>query len=299
MKKWGMLLLSFLLFTGCSAKEEETISILVPKGAPSLAFIELFQNAEIDWKTVDGTDIISAEMIKENPAYDIIVAPINLGVKLMDSNADFKLHSVLTWGNLYLVAEDGYENNPQLVAFGENAVPQKILEDYLSTQTLLNDPTYVNSASDAQAMLLSSQANVALLAQPVAAATIAKGTEVGKNLKIIANLQQSYSNKYESGEQGYPQAAIFVKNGSESKVATVLQEVESFVSLDSTTETEERTSYIEAIGVEELGIPNATIALKTWDAQNIRLRSAESVMKEINLFLAKFALSIDETKIVK
>lgn len=298
MKKWGLLLVSFLLFSGCSVKEE-SISILVPKGAPSLAFIEVFQNSEILWKTVDGTDVISAEMIKENPTYDIIVAPINLGVKLMDNNADYKLHSVLTWGNLYLVAEEGYEENPKFVAFGENAVPQKILEEYLNTQTLLSAPTYVNGVSDAQAMLLSSQANVALLAQPIAAATIAKGAEIGKDLKIIANLQQVYANKYDSEEQGYPQAAIFVKSGSESKVAAIVKEIETFVSADSKEQTEVRTAYIETIGVEELGIPNATIALKTWDAQNIRIRSAESVMEEINLFLAKFKLSIDATKIVK
>lgn len=301
MKKLGIVLCSLLLFSGCSVKEEETaVSILTPKGAPSLAFAEAMTNdLELLYKTVDGTDIISAEMVKENPSYDIIVAPINLGVKLIENNADYSLNSVITWGNLYVVATQDYLNDPKLVAFGENAVPQKILDLYLQEHPELNNLTYVNSAADAQAQLLAQQANIALLAQPVAAATIAKGKELGLQLSIIANLQEVYADTYKSKHTGYPQAAIFVKKGSEQRVATLLDDVKTFVNETMGSTPEVLESYIDFVGAEELGVPNATIAIQTWNAQNINFVDASEVVDDLNQFLKMFNLEVTDTILMK
>ena len=58
--------------------------------------------------------------------YDIIVAPSNLGMTLAAKGADqYELAAVITWGNLYLVAEDedALNEEGELAAFGEAAVP--------------------------------------------------------------------------------------------------------------------------------------------------------------------------------
>lgn len=72
-------------------------------------------------------------------------------------------------------------------------------------------PTWYNAVSDAQQALLAGKADMALLAQPAAAATIAKAKENGTDLKVIANLQELWTAKQGDDETGYPQAAVFVK----------------------------------------------------------------------------------------
>ena len=44
-----------------------------------------------------------------------------------------------------------------------------------------------------------------MLAEPLASATIAKAKQSGMNLSVLVDLQKEY------GTQGYPQAAMFVK----------------------------------------------------------------------------------------
>ncbi|MFR9256977.1 MAG: hypothetical protein ACLVJ6_16590, partial [Merdibacter sp.] len=109
----------------------------------------------------------------------------------------YELAAVITWGNLYLVAEDedALNEEGELAAFGEAAVPQLVLQNAIDLDSIMPSVTYYNAVSDAQAQLLSGKADVALLAEPAVSATIAKGKEAGKNLKVIADLQQLYAEK--------------------------------------------------------------------------------------------------------
>ena len=135
MKKLMKVLLSVLLtltIVGCQGnKESYSVKILCPTGAPALAFVSeyenIMKNGQIDF--VDGTDMLIAEFSKANSDYDIIVAPINLGAKLIANNqTSYKLNGVVTWGNLYLVgtSEDALNGNGEIALFGEGAVPQKV-----------------------------------------------------------------------------------------------------------------------------------------------------------------------------
>lgn len=153
MKKLFKYLLCFMMLTtvvGCSGStnssdESDTANILCPVGAPSLAFVSEYENITKNGKIdfVDGSDQLVAELSKDNSEYDIIVAPINLGAKLIASDqSDYRIQAVITWGNLYLVgtSKEALSQTGELALFGEGAVPQLIVEA-TNIETSLT-PTY-------------------------------------------------------------------------------------------------------------------------------------------------------------
>ena len=130
-KKIGSLalagVLTFSLF-GCASPEEsvsdEPVSILCPTGAPALSILGASDLEDVTIEYVDGTDILTSELAKEDGEYDIILAPTNLGAKVYAQSEAYQLDAVMTWGNLYLVGQEGVDlSTATIAAFGQNAVP--------------------------------------------------------------------------------------------------------------------------------------------------------------------------------
>ena len=222
-----LVLISFLV--GCSTNpvKWENLSILSPKGAPALSLVPLIQENKDSIEFVDGSDILSAELIKGEK--DLIIAPVNLGAALSkkDSNP-YRLYGIVTWGNLYLVSNDTVlvENEP-IALFGEQAVPGLVFKS-IKDQLVLNfETTAFNSVTDVQGQLLSKSFNIGLMAEPLVTATIAKAKtlESPLNLSVYKDLQALWQEK--TGFENYPQAAIYIKADiSEEKLKQVEARVE-------------------------------------------------------------------------
>ncbi len=291
----NLMLVSLLLLSACQAEtqEEETASVLVPQGATAMAVLPLFET-ENKVETVSGSDIVSAELVKENGEYDIIVAPVNLGAKLLEKgNSEYRLQAVLTWGNLYIVS--GEEDGP-LAAFGENAVPGKILSLTIPDEQV----SFYNSVQDVQAQLLSGNAKRGMLAEPAATATIAKAKEQGISLHIEKDLQEAYKEVYPSDRHGYPQAAVFVKKGSEDKVQSVLKKIETFTNETAVEDPDVIADMIDKNDLaERIGVPSSVIAQKTWNNQHIQYVDAADVKEELKDFLQLFQIAFQEDMLVK
>lgn len=277
-------------------KTEEKISVLVPSGAPALGALGLTEDETYDLEIVQGTDVLSAELAKEDSKYDVIIAPINLGVNIYKNTEQYKLDGVLTWGNLYLVGTDEsqVEDDKNTAAFGEGAVPGLVLHQLYPE--IADAAVYYPSVAEAQQGLLSGQQTMALLAQPAAAATIAKGKENGTEYKVLLDLQEKWQEKMNTTEKGYPQAAVFVKSGRDEQAKKVTDTITAF--LDSADD-EKISSAIDAYGADKLGVPNAQIATKTWAAQNIHYKSASDAKDDIQTFLDVFGIELPEDIIVE
>ncbi len=110
-KKFSILVLCCLsieLFSCSLDKINEGLHVLVPAGAPSLAFASVYEeiNETGTLDVVDGSDVLIAELSKKDSEYDLIVAPINLGATLINKDpCDYKMIGAITWGNLYLVGQ--------------------------------------------------------------------------------------------------------------------------------------------------------------------------------------------------
>ncbi|MEG2330388.1 hypothetical protein [Anaerorhabdus sp.] len=319
MKKLLMILCSAFLIAGCTTSnpsgsvatpttspevksEPVVLNVLAPRGATALAMIPVIKNETAKVTFVDGTDVIQAAFVNPNPEYSIIVAPTNLGAKLaLGDKTKYKMLGVITWGNLYLVGNDdnALQQEGNLAAFGEGAVPGLVFE--ATNKDIVPTVTYYNGVADAQAALISENANVALLAEPAATATIGKMKEQGKEVKIIGDLQKEFATI--SGSEGYPQAAIYVL---EDKYNENKEFYDSFITTiaDYTANINDSTmdslkSDIEAITPEELGVPNAEIVAKTWSRMNIRYVPAKDVIDQLNTFLALFDIQSVDSVIIK
>lgn len=280
-------LLMLLILVGCSSNNnKESVSILCPTGAPGLAFVSQYEDIQkegsIDF--VDGSDQLLANLTKGDSTYDIIVAPINIGCNLMaQDKTQYRLASILTWGNLYYVgtSEDALNQTGELALFGQGAVPEKIVNT-VNIPTNLT-PTYYSSASLVQQELLSGKASVGLLAEPLASATVAKAKQNNINLSIIKDLQKEYS------KDGYPQAAIFIKDSLDN-YENIFDKLDNFTNNDYP----DLDKLVNKVTAKKLGLPSEEIAIKTIERQNIHYTKASECKDEISDFLNLFDLEFND-----
>lgn len=295
MKKIVFLLLISLL-VGCSIKpvKWENLSILSPKGAPALSLVPLIQENKDSIEFVDGSDILSAELIKGEQ--DMIIAPVNLGAALSkkDSNP-YRLYGIVTWGNLYLVSNDTVlvENEP-IALFGEQAVPGLVFKSIKDQLELNLKITAFNAVTDVQGQLLSKSFNIGLMAEPLVTATIAKAKtlESPLNLSVYKDLQALWQEK--TGFENYPQAAIYIKADiSEEKLKQVEARLELMMAYNI--EVNNKPSILETDISEDLsqtlGVPTAKVLVQAWERMNVNVVKATENKEAIEAFLELFKLN--------
>lgn len=294
----SVLMILSLLLVGCgtSSKKAEELKILTPNGAPSLSLLSVYkdinENGEV--KIVEGSDLISSELVKKDSSYDVIIAPINLGCKLIEGGkTDYKLAGILTWGNLYLVENTAVKTDT-IAAFGEQAVPGLIFNLVKDSSDFMKDKevTFYNAVTDVQPQIIQGKAHYALMAEPAATATIAKAKQNNVTLKIVADLQDIYQKQVGSSELGYPQAAIFVKNRAD--VEDLLTKIDAFTNTDALKEDNQIETLINEIGTQTFGVPSAEIVSKTWEKQNIHYRDAKVVKNDIETILKQFGITYND-----
>jgi NitT/TauT family transport system substrate-binding protein len=168
MRKLYILIIAIftLSFFGCQ-KTTEKPTVILPGGSPLISVAEILEDS--DYQIVAGPDLFPAEFKKAER--DIIIAPIIVGTKLYIVGAsNYKLHSIIGWGNLYLVSRTKINSLSELegksvVAFGENATPGIILKTALgSVNTNLN---FLASVTDVVGPFKTKQYDYALISEPV------------------------------------------------------------------------------------------------------------------------------------
>jgi len=300
MKKLLIVLVIALSLTACAPAKKYTFTWLSPKGAPSVSLIQIMKDAVDTVELVDGTDVLSAAMIQG--AKDVIIAPINLGSKLIQAgDANYKLLAVVTWGNLYIVKDEAvpFTDNMDLAMFGVKAVPELVLNKVADTFSFTFTKVPFNAVADVKGQLVAKAYAMGLLAEPVASATIAAAKAQGITLSVVADLQSAW--KTVTGFDNYPQAAIFVKADlSDDQIKQIKDRVNAMASYVATVEADKTIveADITALTPEALGVPSAAIIKVTWDRLNVDVQYASEKKAEITAFLALFALILDEEFVI-
>ena len=282
--------------------ENVELKILSPSGAPALSLIPaVLGGVTVDF--VDGADPLQAALVNPTPEYDIIVAPSNLGMKLAEGGkSPYKMLGIVTWGNLYMVAKKGTSFDPstwtKVAAFGEQSVTGKVFSEVYGNSLNMDEVTWYNSTAEAAAALLSGEADVAMLAEPNATASIGKAKENGLDLEIIANVQEAWAEG-----NGFPQAALFVREDAYTEKKADIDAVFALMQVFSLSAgelgEEAIAQAIESAGGAELfGIPNAQIAAKVWKRLNINVTPAKDHIEDLKTFGAMFGISDVEPLII-
>lgn len=291
MKKFLKLMLASLMLAGCASQKTEKTDykILCPSGAPTLAFLssyeEIVENGSFD--VTEGTEQLIAELSKQDSEYDVIVAPVNLGAKLIAAGkTDYRLDGILTWGNLYIVGTAGaLEKEGNILLFGEGAVPAKVYEASQIKTTL--EPSYLGEAALVSADLASGKAEAGMLAEPLASATIAKAKQQNITLSILVDLQEAYS-QTNGTDYGYPQAAVFVKKGTD--ISSLTTKIAAFADSDMA----DAATYLEQIGTDTFGLPDAKIVVASLERQNVHYQKASEVKEQLTAFLELFGIAYSD-----
>jgi len=292
-----IIILSVFLLVACQAKplEWESLTIISPKGAPAISLVPLLQENKDSIEFVDGTDILSAELVKGDK--DVIIAPVNLGAALSkkDSNP-YRLYGIVTWGNLYLVSNADVQlvNDEPIALFGEQAVPGLVFNSIKDQLDVSVVSTAFNAITDVQGQLISKSFNLGLRAEPLVTATIAKAKtlESPLNLSVYADLQALWLEK--TGYENYPQAAIYIKADiSKEKLEQVNARIDLMMAYNMQVNDDPSTleTDIDETLSTTLGVPASKILVQAWDRMNVNVVKAEENKEAIEAFLELFKLN--------
>ena len=187
----------------------------------------------VDANIVSGSDPLIAAFT--NASYDVVVAPVNLGAKLYNSNENFSyiLYKTIVWGNYYLVSNEEIETLENLegktvLVFGMNSTPDVVLRTLISAKNINVNLEYVDDVTTANSYLLSGKADIIVSAEP----SLTK-ISANKNFYIL-DLQKQWQQL--TGRYSLPQAGIFIKKNikDEKYLKSVLDKMIESVQMAST-----------------------------------------------------------------
>lgn len=209
-----LLIVTLLLVTGCVNVQTSKVTIIAPSGTPSLGLASYFDDNDlIDYEIVNGSDALVASFTSKSK--DIIIAPVNLGAKIYNTNKSYVLYKTFVWGNLFIASKNTINSindldGKELVVFSQNSTPDIVIKSILSYYDELNvSITYVSDVATANGLLASGQAEYIMSAEPSL-------SKVKDKLGLsVLDLQDEW--KKITGSSSYPQAGIFVNKEIKDK----------------------------------------------------------------------------------
>ena len=229
--------LSIIVFTiilmGCEfGGGDKSYKVIVPTGAPSLAIANFIQEKEenVTVDIVSGSEPLTAAFT--NADYDIIVAPVNLGLKFYNSVESFKysFYKPIVGCNFYILSTEVSSieelDGKSMHAFNKMATPGVMLQTIFGHYDLNVDVTYESSVTVANSLLTAGEAKTILTAEP------SKTTLMSKNnyhvIDIAAIWREISGHNYNA-----LQAGVFVKSElkNDRNVKNMLEEMENSIEL--------------------------------------------------------------------
>ncbi len=101
--------LSASLLVGCGEEKKENLIVCMPDGAPAMAFASLMQDGMdgVEFQVVAPTAIATKiSNLDESKNADLCVLPITAASKKLGDGEKYKMLSMITSGNLYLLSKD-------------------------------------------------------------------------------------------------------------------------------------------------------------------------------------------------
>ena len=215
-----MLILSVLLFVSCGKNSKPKYNVLSPSGAPAIASAAFGSKYDV----TTGAQPTDLQVAFASGDYDIITAPINLGVKLYNaSKSSYKLLGVATWGNIYVASQrniSSVDDFDTIEAFGNGTINQLICDYVFETKTI--NYSYNTTIETSTQLLLDDK--VYLVAEPQLSSAIKESsTEIH-----FLSVQDLYYEK--TTLNSYPQAGIFVKSSlTDSEIEEIRDDITSYL----------------------------------------------------------------------
>jgi len=213
-------LMAFTLF-GCGVNTDttDTIEVYAPDGAPALALAKLIAEdmqfeQNVNYTIVSPSNI--SNTITLNTA-DLAILPINAASKLALDGTKYKMLSVNTHGNLFIIGKEakaslGDLKGKVLGVIGQALVPDLTLQYILKS----NDIDYIQGDEEtAGKVTLKYYASATELIPAIASGSISYGLlpepAMTMALSMISGSQLLFDLQEEWGVNSYPQAVLLAK----------------------------------------------------------------------------------------
>ena len=208
------------LLTSCGSKERaNTLSILVPTGAPSVAFYNYSDDPKFQTNDNAATGIKSQVV---NGSVDVAVLPTNLCVNLISTaHVNYKLAATITFGNFFIAStgnddNDVMDDGDYIVLFQQNGLPDKLFH-YLYGNAFDTNIRYANASNDCANILsndsdnfvinpLNQKVDYVMISEPDLSIAMSYNSDVS----IYKNIQEEYVSK--TGGLKLFQASILINN---------------------------------------------------------------------------------------
>lgn len=167
-----LMLIGCLLMCGCS---EEQVKIIVPEGMPYIMLGDMDERENVVVENVPGAAALKSAFASKD--YDIIVAPLNLGVQLYNAGqTDYNLEAVLGMSNLFIITKptnqleslsDITTSDKALLAFGEGNTPEVAIKAAFAQNSIEKNVEYLNSVSEVLPFFIQDKYDYVVAAEPV------------------------------------------------------------------------------------------------------------------------------------
>ncbi|PKK94122.1 MAG: hypothetical protein CVV61_01110 [Tenericutes bacterium HGW-Tenericutes-6] len=194
-----------LLISACQKKDQ--IQMIVPYGSTHISQVHLMDNDIYQRDLVLGPDPLIAAFGSED--YDVIFAPLILGVKMYQSKPNYKLLATIIESTFYLVtcndrvSELEDIKHQEIIIFGKGQTGDIITSYVLESLDIEVSKTYVDSLSDAAISFIRNEEKIVLVSEPI----YAKLALLYDDIKTI-DIMSYY--RTISGIDTVPQAGVFV-----------------------------------------------------------------------------------------
>lgn len=220
-----------VLLISCSPKDNKitneniNATLICPDGLPAIAISNLISDEEndkeitINYSIEKTTDTLLSELMKGES--DLAIVPSNLALQAYKKDLGYKIAGTVGWGSLYLVSTEEVDSlldleGCEIYNTGKGLTPDIVFKNILENNNIdENDITfsYVGAASELVPLVISGQANYAVLPEPVLSTVMAKND----NIKIICNLNDEWKKTHDV-ENGYPQSTLLIKEEFYNKI---------------------------------------------------------------------------------
>ena len=223
------LLVFGLVLSSCTVGSGAKYKMLLPSGTPAIALSQYIDTHDLEANVVAGSDLLIAGFTQAD--YDFIVAPVNLGVKFYNQNADFQyvLYRPIVGCNYYILSTEVSSftelDGKEITIFGRNATPGVMFSTLCKYYNIEPVVTYADSVADVNPLLVSGKAKTILTAEP--SKSVIQGTG---NYQII-DLALSWK-EIAGTDLDVPQAGLFIKKSliGKAELTKILNEIESSIS---------------------------------------------------------------------
>ena len=298
LKKLMSVFCVFLLLCGCrpgQSKEAETsiYSILSYRGTPSLCLLSLGEEYSI--KTTNSVDTFNHAF--EEGRFDIIVAPLNVGINGCLKAGKYKLFSVVVFANLNVVSAYENLNGGTLGACGENMVVGKLMDYIAETDLRGYDYVYYESYDELCMALINGEIDAAVLDE----ISFNRVNDEDENEYYkIDDLRADY--EYHTQYNSLPEYGMFVLNDVTEKDQANLVSFAKKIRSGISTYKNDKTTFnnvLQNADLTTLGFLDYKLVRESYNYCGIDFVFASSIYDEIESVMSICDIEMDESIIIK